>query len=88
MSVLPSSAREATPILAAGGDNFRTVGHWKILAGGGWHRWQMAAIEAEIAASRLQGDMVSAARQEHRLREKRMGGPDTHLMPPNEQRGR
>jgi len=44
------------------GDNFRTVGPWRILEGEGWRRWRTLAIAAEIAASESRGDMIARAR--------------------------
>lgn len=61
-------SRSATSLFPAGGDNFRTVGTWRILSGAGWHKWQASAVAAEIAASRARGDVLNAARQARTLR--------------------
>jgi hypothetical protein len=57
------------------GDSFVVVGPWRILEGRGWRRWQMNAIEAEIAAARANMDEVTAARKKRELEAKKGEGP-------------
>lgn len=56
------------------GDNFRTVGPWRIREGAGWLRWQLQAISAEIAAARANGDDMTARRLRRTLEARRLQG--------------
>ena len=50
------------------GDNFSLVGPWRLLSGETWFDWEVAAVQAEIAASRAAGDALTARRLARRLR--------------------
>lgn len=67
-AVIEASAIQTESDFPPAGDNFRTVGPWRILEGSGWRNWQIAALSAEIALSRCHGDEASAARQIAALR--------------------
>ena len=63
------------------GDNFRTVGPWRILEGEGWQRWRTMAIAAEIAASESSGDMIARARLVLELHARKCEHPDRGSSP-------
>lgn len=72
---------EALTDFPTAGDNFRTVGPWRILKGEGWRRWQGWAIAAEIAASEQRGDMISRARLVLELQARKAENPGRRTRP-------
>lgn len=56
------------------GDNFALVGPWRLLSGETWFEWEVAALEAEIRASRAVGDALTVRRLSRRLRQLRQRG--------------
>lgn len=59
------------------GDNFTTVGPWKITSGAAWTGWRIAALEACRMAAVRAGDEVAQRRFEAEARQIRSGEPGT-----------
>ncbi len=63
------------PDFPKGGDNFVTLGPWRIQSGATWHQWQLAAEEAQKRASRAVADELNTRRIERRCDRLKAAGP-------------
>jgi hypothetical protein len=57
------------------GDNFVTIGPWRMLSGETWHSWQLDAEATHVRASRASADELGAQRAELRRRRLKAEGP-------------
>jgi len=57
------------------GDNFVTLGPWRIQSGATWHEWQLEAEAAHVRASRAMADELNTRRIERRRGRLKASGP-------------
>ena len=54
------------------GDNFEVKNPWRVLEGACWRKWQLAALEACLAAAETNDDEIGAARIRREIRSLRL----------------